>query len=191
MAGHPVFDQFARDYDRWFDTHAEAFSAQLALLRTVIPETGEGLEVGVGSGRFASSLGIHYGLDPSPALLTMAGQRHVETALGIGEHLPYRSGTLDFVLMMTVICFLDDISQSLREAFRVIRPNGIIIVAFLEKDGEIAVRESCGKSRGRFLQHATFRTAGEVMTGLGTAGFSGILRVHSPHGFCIITARKA
>jgi SAM-dependent methyltransferase len=80
------------------------------------------LEVGVGSGRFASSLGIRYGLDPLPAILTLARTRGVENVQGVGEFLPYRADTFDSILMMTVICFMDDPARSFREAFHVIRP---------------------------------------------------------------------
>lgn len=190
MAGHTVFDRFAADYDQWFDTHAEDYAAQLALLHRVVPGNGTGLEVGVGSGRFASSLGIGHGLDPSPALLLMARKRGVETVLGLGEYLPHRDGTFDYILMMTVTCYLEDISRSFREAWRVLRLNGIIIVAFLEKDGEIAERERAREPKGRFLRHATFRTADDVTKALTRAGFSEAGIVHNRQGFCIVIARK-
>jgi len=190
MAGHPVFDQCAGDYDRWFETHARDYAAQCALLRGIVPRNGMGLEVGVGSGRFASPLGISQGLDPSPTLLAMARQRGVETVLGIGECLPYRSGTFDYVLMMTVICYLEDSGRSFREVFRVIRQKGIIVVAFLEKGGEIAEREMMREPKGRFLRHALFRTAGDVMTALTEAGFSKVGVVNNRHGFCMVTAEK-
>lgn len=190
MAGHPVFERFAADYDLWFDTHAGDYTAQLALLHRVIPHNGMGLEVGAGSGRFASSLGIDHGLDPSPALLAMARKRGVECVQGIGECLPYRTGTFDDVLMMTVICYLEDISRSFREAFRVLRQNGILIVAFLERDGEIAERGRAREPKSRFLRHALFRTADEVTALLTDAGFSEIGMAHNRQGFCIVTARK-
>ena len=70
-----------------------------------------GLEVGVGSGRFAVPLGIHWGIDPSQRLAVMAKNRGIEVIRGEAEHLPYRAGSFDLVLMMTVICFLDDIQR--------------------------------------------------------------------------------
>jgi hypothetical protein len=55
---HRVFYEFASDYDRWFDDHSEVYAAQIRLLRDAVPQTGRGLEVGVGSGRFAVPLGL-------------------------------------------------------------------------------------------------------------------------------------
>lgn len=186
-----VFSQYATEYDTWFDTHAEIYAAQLALLRPIIPKAGEALEVGVGSGRFASPLGIGHGLDPTTALLVMARERGVEPVRGVGEFLPYRAGTFDRVLMMTVICYLEDIGRSFREALRVLRQNGIIIIAFLEKDGVIALREQSREPKGRFLRHAALQTADEVKLALEGAGFSEVGMVHNRQGFCIVTGRKA
>ena len=128
-----VFDQYAQDYDRWFDTHKETFDNQLSLLRPRIPRKGIGLEIGIGSGRFSAPLGIHYGLDPSVSLLSMARQRGVESVVGTGESLPYRSGTFDHVLMMTVICFFPHLNRPFSEANRVLVPGGKLVIGFFEK----------------------------------------------------------
>jgi ubiquinone/menaquinone biosynthesis C-methylase UbiE len=185
-----TFNRYAADYDRWFDANPEIFASQSALLHTIIPEEGTGLEVGVGSGRFASSLGIRHGIDPSPDLLTMARNRGVETVLGAGEFLPYRPAVFDYLLMMTVICFIEDIDRSFHEAFRVIRSRGTLIIGFLEKGGEVALPEQARHQGGRFLQHAVFRSVDAVMTALRTAGFSRCTLVENLHGFCIIIAQK-
>jgi hypothetical protein len=55
-----VFEDHAGDYDRWFDEHNDTYQAQLRMLRKALPDDGRGLEVGVGSGRFAVPLGIDY-----------------------------------------------------------------------------------------------------------------------------------
>lgn len=67
----------------------------------------------------------------------MAKSRGVEVAIGIGEHFPYLSGSFNYAVMMTVICFLDDMAEVLREAFRVLALSGIIVLEFTERDGEI------------------------------------------------------
>lgn len=185
-----IFDRYADDYDQWFDAYNEVYAAQTDYLRRYIPGTDNSLEIGVGSGRFASRLGIRHGLDPSAQLLAMARQRGVETVQGKGEFLPYQAGTFNRVLMMTVICFLDDVARSFMEVFRVIQSGGMLVVAFMEKDGEVALRERARKPAGRFLQYAEFLTAEQVMTVLTNAGFSGVSVRENLHGFCIITARK-
>jgi SAM-dependent methyltransferase len=183
-----TFDTYAGDYDHWFDTHPECYQEQLAVLRSILPYTGRGLETGAGSGRFAAPLGIQRGLDPSVPLLSLTYSRGVEPVLGIGESLPYHTDTFDFVLMMTVICFMDDIVQSFREAYRVIRPGGTLVIGFIKKSGEIARQERT--INGRFLRHARFRSTDEVREALNLAGFIRCTVRKNLHGFCMVTAQK-
>jgi SAM-dependent methyltransferase len=185
-----VFEELAADYDRWFNDHVEVYLAQQRLLGRVVPSTGLGLEVGVGSGRFAASLGIRCGIDPSFPLLKMAKSRGVEVAIGVGEHLPYRSGSFDHAVMMTVICFLDDIAGVLREVFRVLVPSGIIVLGFIERDGEIFGHYRAEPEKGRFLRHARFYTPDEIILKLHDAGFPGVEVNAREHGFCILTGKK-
>ena len=185
-----VFDRFADEYDQWFDENTGIYTTQIALLLKFIPHTKRCLEIGVGSGRFASKLGIGHGIDPSLRLLVMARQRGLETVLGKGEFLPYRDGTFNRILMMTVICFMDDVSRSFQEAFRVIVPGGMLVVAFLERNGEVARREQACKPAGRFLKNAEFLTGEQVIAALTRAGFSGACVQENLHGISIVTAQK-
>ena len=185
-----VFDEYADNYDHWFDTHKEIYENQLTLLSSHLPGRGTGLEIGVGSGRFAAPLEIRYGLDPSLALLSMAQHRGVEPVQGMGESLPYRTGIFDYILMMTVICFMDDITQAFRETYRVLRPGGMLVTGFMEKDGEIARQEHMRKSPGMFLKYAVFPSTEKVMASLASEGFTAIIFRENLQGFCVVTAQK-
>ena len=184
-----AFSRFANDYDRWFDEHSDVYTGQVALLQRHLPKgPGEMLEIGTGSGRFASRLGIRHGIDPSPRLIAMAKGRGLEPVLGAGEFLPYRDGTFDGILMMTVICFMDDVTLAFQEAFRVLRPKGFLVVAFLEKEGEIARREE--RSEGRLFRYARFYSEPEVAGALAGAGFSQARVRERREGLCVISAEK-
>jgi len=185
-----VFEDFAEYYDRWFDTHKDVYRAQVRLLKRAVPRKGQLLEIGVGSGRFAAPLGIQNGIDPSRPLVRMAKGRGVNGALGIGEHLPYRHDSFDAVVMMTVICFLDDPSKVLREAIRVLIPSGTIIIGFIERDGEIFRHYHAEPEKGRFLRHAQFYSIDEVTRELRMAGFSSIKKAAQERGFCVLTGKK-
>lgn len=50
-------DRNALEYDRWFDRHKGAFLSGSMALKPFILEGVDGLEVGVGTGRFAAELG--------------------------------------------------------------------------------------------------------------------------------------
>jgi len=52
-----IFNHFSEEYDQWFDAHLCVFNSELNALKEIVPKTGIGLEVGVGTGRFATALG--------------------------------------------------------------------------------------------------------------------------------------
>ena len=186
-----VFEENADAYDRWFDQNPGTFQEQLRLLRKVVPSDGINLEIGVGSGRFARPLGIVCGIDSSTSLLRIAKGREIEVVTGEGEHLPYRGRTFDLVLMMTVVCFLDDVAAAFSEAGRVLVHSGILVVGFLERDGAIARQYSPEDVKGRFLRYAKFRTLEEVSGYFSQAGFQEITVRSRVRGFCVMTGMNA
>jgi ubiquinone/menaquinone biosynthesis C-methylase UbiE len=185
-----VFEDYASDYDHWFDEHGTVYEAQVRMLRDAVPRTGRGLEVGVGSGRFAVPLGIGFGIDPSRNLLRMAKSRGTEVVIGEGEYLPYRAASFDYVLMMTVICFLGDVEVVFREVNRVLRPDGILVVGFIEKDGEIYRKYQHEPIKGRFLRFAAYWTIEDVTRFFRNAGFVQVSVIERTGGFCIMNGRK-
>ena len=64
MAAADVFNDYTEEYEEWFDKNKFAYFSEIEALKKVIPK-GKGLEVGVGTGRFAEPLGIDVGIDPS------------------------------------------------------------------------------------------------------------------------------
>lgn len=186
-----MFEDYAEDYDRWFDDHHDAYLAELARIRRALPpQDSLSLEVGVGSGRFAAPLGVGLGIDPSLALCRIARKRGIEIVRGTAEALPFRDESCSSVLMVTVICFLDNPLLALREIQRILVPEGTLIIGFLEREGQIARKYLQEEGKHRFLSLARFSSTDEIIESLCTAGF-GILHVDSHAGFCMITAQKA
>ena len=185
-----TFDVYANDYDRWFDEHDDVYQAQLRMFRSSLPEHGRGLEVGVGSGRFAAPFGILFGIDPSRGLVRIAKSRGIEAVIGEGEHLPYRPGSFDYVLMMTVICFLDDVIAVFREINRVLRPGGILVVGFIEEGGKIQRKYQNELKKGKFLRFAKFRIPEDVDRFFEDTGFARVSTIERTSGFCVICGKK-
>jgi SAM-dependent methyltransferase len=185
-----VFEDYAVDYDRWFDEHDDVYEAQVRMLRTAIPESGRGLEVGVGSGRFAVPFGIRFGVDPSRKLVYMAKHQGIEVVVGEGEHLPYHTSSFDYVLMMTVICFLDDVIAVFCEVNRVLRNGGILVVGFIEAGGEIHQEYIHESTKGRFLRFAKFRSVGDVERFFRDTGFEQVSVMQRTRGFCVMKGMR-
>lgn len=110
-----LFDKIAIEYDHWFDDHKHTYESELLAVKQSIAAGGNGLEVGVGTGRFAAALGIQKGIEPAANMAAIARKRGIEVIEGIAENLPYADGQFDFVLMVPVDCFVEDVEQTYRE----------------------------------------------------------------------------
>jgi ubiquinone/menaquinone biosynthesis C-methylase UbiE len=207
-----TFDEFCDEYDAWYSSGEGELigKSELLAIKKLSPK-GKGLEVGVGSGFFASRLDVEFGVDPAESCLRKARSRGVKVALGAGENLPFRENSLDFVVYSVALCFLTDPGVALEEARRVLKPRGKVIACFISRDGPWGKFYTEKKEGGhRFYKHARLLTPDEVEGLLEQAGFrvesvwstlfqgpGGVSRVEAPvegkhdlAGFCCIRAEK-
>ncbi len=174
MAKTAPFEAHPDRYDDWFDRHAAAYQSERRALRAAMPPDGEGLEVGVGTGRFAVPLGITKGVDPSPAMRSRARTRGLDVKNGVAEALPYPDARFDVVLLTTTLCYLDDPETALREVWRVLRPGGACIIGFLDGAGPLARQYEGSRAKSEFYEPAQFYTADDVRHVLETTGFEDV-----------------
>jgi SAM-dependent methyltransferase len=166
------FEHYSEEYDDWFEKHPDLFKAELEAVRQLIPSPeAEGMEVGVGSGKFAGRLGINIGVEPSEKMAERARSLGIEVHPGVAEQLPFSDRRFDFVLMVTTICFVDDVIESFREAYRVLKPGGCIIVGFVDKESDLGKRYEQNRGKSKFYGHATFYSTSEVVDSLLKTGF--------------------
>lgn len=166
------FDAHSDAYDSWFERHADLYEAELAAIRELMPPGGEGVEVGVGSGQFAAPLGIATGVEPSAAMAEKARARGIEVHAGVAEALPFPDRRFDFVLMVTTICFVDDLPRSFEEAFRVVKAGGRLLIGFIDRESELGRRYESERASNDFYRDAIFFSSREVMAQLERAGFA-------------------
>jgi ubiquinone/menaquinone biosynthesis C-methylase UbiE len=161
-----VFEEAAEKYDQWFDKNRHAYESELLALRRFIPEKGEGLEVGVGTGRFASPLGIRIGVEPAKAMAEIAQRRGIKVYRTNAENLPFDNESFDFILMVTTICFLENPKQALKEAIRVLIPGGHIIIGMIDRDSFLGRLYESRKKESLFYRNAIFYSVKEVLNWL-------------------------
>lgn len=170
-----AFDPIAESYDRWYDTpEGQAiFDAELACFRLLCVERrGRWLEVGVGTGRFASMLGVAEGIDPSPRMLEIAARRGIKTYAGYAEDLPFPDSYSDGVLLALALCFVADSQQALEECRRVLRPEGRLLLGVIPANSPWGrTYEKKGSEGHPVYARARFRTASETMVLVEGAGF--------------------
>jgi ubiquinone/menaquinone biosynthesis C-methylase UbiE len=169
-----VFEKHAREYDRWFETHTFAYESEVLAVQSLLPRSGKGLEVGVGTGRFASRVGIKVGVEPAPAMASIARQRGIEVYEARADALPFAGASFDSVLMVTTICFLIDPLQSLREAWRVLAPRGHIVIGMIDKDSLLWKSNEAKKKESTFYRCAHFYSVSQVVGWLTQLGFDTI-----------------
>lgn len=171
MAKIAPYETHANDYDDWFSRNGFAYRSELEAVRRLLPPGGRGIEIGVGTGRFAGELGVGLGVEPSRSMRILARRRGIAVVGAKAEALPFGDGRFDFALMVTVLCFFDDAPGALREAHRVIAPGGALIVAFIDRATPLGRKYDEGKGETVYYRQAIFYSAGEVTAMLRRAGF--------------------
>jgi SAM-dependent methyltransferase len=166
------FEAQSGRYDAWFAKHEAAYLSELLALRALVPWSGRGIEIGVGSGRFAAPLGIGVGIDPSPAMLALAAARSVDVVEGTAEDLPFPAASFDHALVVTTICFVDSPARMLAEAHRVLKPAGRLVIGFIDRESRIGQDYVAHQAENVFYREATFYSADEVERLLRDAGFA-------------------
>ncbi len=142
--GH-LYDQMASRYDSWYTTPKGRLVHQIEsrLIYTCLkPHKGQRLlDVGCGTGQYSfelAAMGLEVtGVDISRAMLGRA--RAKASAGGFTVHfveadamnLPFCDESFDLVLSVTALEFVNDLPLALREAFRVLKKGGRLVVGLI------------------------------------------------------------
>ena len=160
-AAQVYFRQHAAEWDRIRHLHAadEAVEAEIRAALAERPFRSL-LDLGTGTGRMLELLGADIergvGVDLSidmlafaRARLDRAGLRHCSVRQGDVYNLPLPRDSFDVVVIHQVLHFLDDGARAVREAARVLRPQGrLLIVDFAPHDLEFLREEHAHRRLG-------------------------------------------
>jgi SAM-dependent methyltransferase len=166
------FDRHYEKYESWFARNRLAYESELRAVERLVPSGGRGVEIGVGSGKFAVPLDISIGVEPSRAMREIAEARGLEVYEAVAEDLPFEDQEFDFALMVTTICFVDDVNASFREAYRILKPNGRFIIGFVDKRSPLGRVYEEHKASNVFYRDAVFYSTDEVLALLTAHGFA-------------------
>jgi ubiquinone/menaquinone biosynthesis C-methylase UbiE len=175
-------------YARWRATTLGAVTEALeqrVMLELAGPVGGKQvLDLGCGDGllttRFAKRGASALGIDIDRAMLCAAtarptprsGQR-ARFAQGRIEELPFRDGTFDVVVAVTVFCLVSDQVVAVREAARVLRPGGRLVIGDLGRWNAWAARRRVKAWLGsRLWRSAHFATAADLSRLVERAGLT-------------------
>ncbi len=162
-----AFDQYAEDYDEWFDTEKGRVLFELEVKAVRLLTKGlehPFLEIGVGSGRFAKELGIDFGIDPSSNLLEIAKSRGINVKKARGEKLPFGDESFGGVFILFTLCFVEIPERVLLESRRVLKKGGGLIIGIINRKslwGQLYL-EKKGENHPIY-KHARFYSTNEVV----------------------------
>jgi ubiquinone/menaquinone biosynthesis C-methylase UbiE len=157
------FNIYTEEYEEWFKENENTFQSELLAIRQVVPIGKKGIEIDIGSGIFAEQLDIKFGIDPSEKMLDLARKRNLNVVNGFAQNLPFPDESFDFAAFITSICFIKNPDKAIKEAYRILRKEGEIIIAFIDKHsklGQILDRE---KDSSKFYSVASFCSVSEII----------------------------
>lgn len=146
------FSAQAANWDRLRARHVAEERVEDAVLEAVGPGPFQAvLDLGTGTGRMLELLAPRasraLGIDGSPAMLSVARSRldrgalrNVQLRQGDLYALPAERNGFDLVVIHQVLHYLDEPGRALREAARVLRPGGRLVVVDFAPHAEEALR---------------------------------------------------
>lgn len=201
-----TYDLVAEDYAGHFPATEPEAAIDLAAIDHFVMLLKDGtrdvLDAGSGTGRMSRYLtarGCHVrGVDLSPGMVAVARRDHpdIKTEVGSITVLPFPTDSFDGLFYWYSVIHVpdDELRKVFDEARRVLRPDGVVLVAFQVGEGESEV----GAGYRRLGHDVTLirfhRTVEQVMRLMQTAGFLEAARmVRAPldegHDQAVVIAR--
>ncbi len=164
-----LFDNLVNDYEEWFEKHPKIYKEEIKTIKTLLPK-GKGMEVGVGTGRFAAPLNIKFGIEPSKAMAEVARARGIDVIELSAEEMDFKE-EFDFILMVTTICFVNDPLKTIQNCYKALKNGGCLLVAFVDLDSNLGRIYEKNKHKSKFYKYAKFFTKNDIINLMKKVGF--------------------
>lgn len=167
------FNDHVAEYEEWFEKYPFVFQSEVEAIRNFLPAGNNirGIEIALGTGRFSKELGIKEGIEPAFNMRALALKRGIDVMSAEAEHLPYKDMSFDFVLMAFCISYFESLPKVFKEAHRVLKNRGSLIVGFVDKDSTIGKFYEQRKPKSIFYKQATFYSTKKIAEQLNKTGF--------------------
>jgi len=160
-----LFDRSAADYDRinnWMSFGSGESYRDDTLGRAGLQPGMRVLDVATGTGPVAKAeaarvgRGNVIGLDPSVGMLLRArAAAGVPVVRALGEQLPWRDESFDFLSMGYALRHVGDLATAFAEYFRVLRPGGVVVLLEVARPQSRVQRAMLGLYLGRVIPWLT------------------------------------
>ena len=135
-----AFHRQAGEYDQHATVQKRVVERLMSLIQGQMSEDPAAvLDIGCGTGHLLSSLVRRYphsrlyGLDLAYNMTRCAADRlgpHAALVNGDAEHLPFRDAAFDLLVSTSTLQWIDNLDLILRQGSRVLRPDGLMCIAF-------------------------------------------------------------
>lgn len=147
------FKHIAPKWDRLKKEVLGEFDLNKALLN-LVPTGKKIADLGCGTGELLNKMSQTssnqlIGIDSSPEMLEQAkirlsGSENIQLRLGELEHLPMKNEETEVAIMNLVLHHVPQPQLSIKEVFRVLKPDGIFILSDFEKHNQEHIKEIIG-----------------------------------------------
>lgn len=182
MARTQPFDEHLDEYEDWFRKYFYVYESEVEAVRHFIPRNKKGIEIGVGTGRFAVPFNIREGVEPSLTMRNYSIRLGLTVYNGTAEKLPLADCTYDFALMVTTICFVDNVNKAFEEVKRILKSHGNFIIGLVDKDSPLGKVYQQLKDQNKFYQYATFYSIPDVIKLLNENKFKDLKVIQTVFG---------
>lgn len=172
-----IFDKEAKMYDDWYKTKLGNFVDEVetkCILDLFKVEKGmKVLDVGCGTGNFSiklAKMGCEVvGIDISEEMLKVAKDKAKKEGLNIKFYnmdvydMKFEDNCFDGVISVTAFEFLKDPEKAIEEMFRVLKPNGYLLIGTINKDsawGEMYLSKEFQENS--VFKYANFKTVEDM-----------------------------
>ena len=145
-----AFEKEAKDFDFWFSKNENIFESEFLAEKELLPDSENAISIGVGSGLFASRLGIKNGVEPSNDMAKLAREKGIDVKIGSAENIPYDDERFNTVLLSTVLSYCENPLKALKESFRILKKEGYVVVSFLPREGSYSMLYDLASIQGQF-----------------------------------------
>lgn len=145
-----AFEKEAKDFDFWFSKNENVFESEFLAEKELLPDSENAISIGVGSGLFASRLGIKNGVEPSNDMAKLAREKGIDVKIGSAENIPYEDERFNTVLLSTVLSYCENPLKALKESFRILKKEGYVVVSFLPREGSYSMLYDLASIQGQF-----------------------------------------
>jgi len=164
-----LFDNLVKDYEEWFERYPKIYEEEIKTIKSLFP-IGKGMEVGVGTGRFAAPLGIKFGIEPSKKMAEVARKRGIKVIEMSAEEMDFKE-EFDFILIVTTICFVNNPFKSIQNCYKTLKNGGYLLIAFVDLASPLGKFYEKHKEKSKFYKFATFFTKDDIIFLMKKAGF--------------------